>query len=90
MNILRNLGKAMNILNNVKFLGKHQGSMRTLRVSLRLLDKWQKSLLGLGMSKKEKPREKARRRRRFNLLRNLLPRDRGLRKMIPQYIEKGH
>ena len=41
MNVLGNLGKVMNTMkNNVKFLGKHQDSMRILRVSLNLLDEW--------------------------------------------------
>ena len=88
MNIREDLGKVMNAMKNiVKFLGKHQDSMRTFRVSLKPLGEWLNRLWLLN--KKGKPREKARR-RRFNLLRNLPPRDRGLRKMIPQYIEKGH
>ena len=91
MNVLEKLGKAMNIMKNimnfVKFLGKHQGRRKMFRVSLDLLA--ERLNIQWFLSKRGMLREKERR-RRFNLLRSLLPRDRGLRKMIPQYIEKGH
>ena len=88
MNILGNLGKMKNIKNTMKFLGRHQGRMRTLKVSLKLLVEWLNRLLVLGKNKREKPRAKERR-RRFNLLRSLLPRGRGLKKTTPPCIEMG-
>ena len=76
MNVLGNLGKVMNTMKNImnvfKRLGRHWGRMNCQRV--------------LGMSKRGKPREKGRR-RRFNLLKSLLPRGRGLKKMTLQSIE---
>ena len=37
MNILGNLGKMKNIMNTVKFLGRHRGRRKMFRVSLELL-----------------------------------------------------
>ena len=85
LGIMKNI--AMNIMNTVKFLGNHWDRMRIFRVSLEPLVEWQNSWW--FMSKRGKPREKGRR-RRFNLLKSLRPRGRGLKKMTLQCTEMGH
>ena len=90
MNILGNLGIVMNnVMNTMKFLGKPRGRINMSRISLELLIEWQNSQRFLGMSKRRKPRGRERR-RRFNSLKNLLPRGKGLKRMTLLFTEMGH
>ena len=91
MNVLGNLGKMMNIMKNImnamKVLGNHRDRMKTFRVSLEPLVEWNRQWV---LNKRGMLRERERK-RRFNFLRSLPPRGRGLKKkMIPQCIEMGH
>ena len=93
MNILGNLGKMMNTMENfmniLKFLGRRKGRMNMSRISLELLGERWNSLRLLGMNKPGKPREKGRRRRRFSSLKSLPPRGKGLKKMTLLCIGMG-
>ena len=89
--ILINLGTMKNIMKNImnaiKVLGNHRDRMKTFRVSLEPLVEWNRQWV---LNKRGMLRERERK-RRFNFLRSLPPRGRGLRKkMIPQSIEMGH
>ena len=91
INILENLGKAMNIMKNdmniKNRLGNHKGRINKSRISLELLGERQYSLRLLCMNKQGKPREKGRRRRRLNSLKSLLPRGKGSKKMTLLFTE---
>ena len=64
INILENLGKAMNIMKNdmniKNKLGNHKDRMNKSRTSLDILGEWQNSLGRLGMNKYSKRRGKGR------------------------------
>ena len=68
MNTMKNTMNAKNILD------RHKGRMSKSRNSLDILGE-SKNSLGRLSNNKNKPREKGR--RRFNLVRSLLPKDRG-------------
>ena len=87
---LGNLGNPMNTMKNTmnakNILGRHKGRMNKSRNSLDILGE-SKNTLGRLRVNTNRPKEKGR--RRFNLARSLLPKDRGLMRMILWFIEMG-